>query len=118
MQKCLNVEENITNGYESARPAPRACPTELSKEMKHKSKGEITPTIIHDTDLQVWFKKPQMKKQFEKLTCVLGTSVFWGYWCLTVENVAEFLVTYISTTFVQSKNWIVFPFLLTILGLA
>ena len=56
MQKWLNVEENITNGYESARPAPRACPTELSKEMKHKSKGEITPTIIHDIDLQVWFK--------------------------------------------------------------
>ena len=52
MQKWLNVEENITNGYESARPAPRACPTELSKEMKHKSKGEITPTIFQESKLR------------------------------------------------------------------
>ena len=39
MSKWLNVEDNLTNGYESARPAPRACPSEMSQAMKQKSKG-------------------------------------------------------------------------------
>lgn len=39
LAKWLKVEENLMSGYESARPAPRACPSEESQVMKERSKG-------------------------------------------------------------------------------
>ncbi|XP_067951152.1 uncharacterized protein [Watersipora subatra] len=50
MGKWLNVEENLNSGYESARPAPRACPTEESQTMKQKSKGVMSEYIGTDSE--------------------------------------------------------------------